>query len=232
MTSKEAYEQFKEQFISIPSDEIKTPKHSIDDTVAEYTRLGKRAVLDREALIAKGLDPNLIDTLEDKTAAFGWAETNVVARIEKEKGAQEVWKTNSPEGFRLQRILAHDFAFAYRNEPGLKARVDKIRDGNGKADMVRDLQEYGVFGQEHPTYLQAINFDMTLLDRAIELSDILRPLLADSEQPIESSEKLIYIRNQAFTLAKEAYDTIREYGKFVFWEDPVKAGEYTDKIRY
>jgi hypothetical protein len=80
--------------------------------------------------------------------------------------------------------------------------------------------------KENPEPLEAINFEMGLLDEAASKSDELGALLgvAHGEEATDKEAKIM--RDKAYTFLKQAVDEIRDYGQFVFWRDESRSVGY------
>jgi hypothetical protein len=75
----------------------------------------------------------------------------------------------------------------------------------------------------------AVGFDPAKLDEAAETSRSLGELRAEAsvDKTADRAKKLI--RDQAYTHLKEAVDTIRECGQFVFWKNEDRAKGYASE---
>ena len=92
--------------------------------------------------------------------------------------------------------------------------------------MVQDLNDLSVLGKANPDLLTEVNFDLTLLDTAADLSDRMGDLLGATNGERKKDSEAMIIRDQAYTYLKQAVDEIRECGKFVFWRNPDRLKGY------
>jgi len=122
--------------------------------------------------------------------------------------------------------MLHNFRFAYRNDPNMQARLNRIADGSGNADTIQDLHDMAILGKENAAPLIAINYDVTTLDTAADLAVNMSKVLARANDNREEISQLRINRDKAFTYLKQAVDTVRDYGKFVFWRDENKLKGY------
>ncbi len=125
--------------------------------------------------------------------------------------------------------------YAYRNTPELTTRVASVAEGSSDADMIQDLNDLAVIGRENLEPLEQVGFDKAKLDRASELNRTLGALRAEASVDKTADREKKLLRDQAYTHLKEAVDTIRECGQFVFWRNEARlrgyAGEYKRKSR-
>jgi hypothetical protein len=109
-----------------------------------------------------------------------------------------------------------DFRYALRRQPNLMLPFKSSSKKKSHAKMIQDLNDLSVLGKGNSPLLEAIRFDMSLLDKAAQISKEIAALLA---QTIASREELRVagrIRNQAYTHLKEAVDQIRQAGQYAF----------------
>ena len=86
-----------------------------------------------------------------------------------------------------------------------------------------------MIGRTYPEPLEAINFDMTLLDQADAACEELSPLLAVARgEGLEDNEAKLN-RDRAYTYLKASVDEIRAFGQYLFWRNPVRARGYASE---
>ncbi len=90
----------------------------------------------------------------------------------------------------------------------------------------QDLNDLSVLGKDHPEELNAIKFDMTILDEAAALADGMSDLLGATTTERADSSDTKKIRDQAYTYLKEAVDEVRDFGQYVFWRDDARFRGY------
>ncbi len=116
--------------------------------------------------------------------------------------------------------------YAYRRHPDLLKRVSDIADGSGYADMIQDMNDIAVLGQENSDRLTRINFDQTLLDSAATTAAEMGDLLARASTDRDDYSASRIIRDQAYTYLKEAMDEVRDCGQYVFWQNDIRLKGY------
>jgi hypothetical protein len=214
---------------SIPKENVKRPTIPMDAAIQEAQYLYKWCLADQAALTKAGLDWALVEDLPVRLDAVSEAQSiwhNV--RFGREE-AQQAWAEKSPTGYELRDELLHYMRYAYRDISDLKTRVDGVAEGDGDADMIQDLNDLAVIGRENLAPLQAVGFDSAKLDAAAILSDELGELRADASVDKAADREKKVLRDKAYTHLKEAVDTIRQCGQFVFWKDPDRAKGYASE---
>jgi hypothetical protein len=200
--------------------DVKEPAMPVDVFTQESEDLYHWCQSDKEKLTVAGLDWTLVDDLPARASACREAQSIWVTERRTRKQAGQDWKAKSPAAYDLRNQLLHSFTFAYRGAPEILSHVAEIRDGNGNADMIQDLNDLSVLGKAHIAGLQSINFDTALLDTAAstsyEMSTILA--MANGDRNQESVAKTI--RDKAYTYLKQVVDEINVCGKYVMWQTP------------
>lgn len=226
MSYQEDFEQWKESIENVPLEEVKSPNRPVDEIVERTEVLALDAAEDREALAGAGMDVSLIDRLTPLSGALRYTQANWVSEYRARREAQEQWKAESPAAFKLRDLLLHHASFGYRNRPDLLKKVQRIREGGSNADMVQDLVDAAALGEKYPEPLVAINLDLALLQEARTVSHRMSELLAAANGASDESSETKILRDKAFTLLDEVDRTIREYGRYVFWQDDDKRDRY------
>ena len=217
MGNQEYYEKKLEVIRAIEDDKIETP-HNIPVGIyaQEADSLYGYARDDKDALAAVGLPPELVDDLPIRIGALREASSNwnVYQKTEK-KNARE-WKTRAPLAYNLRKRLLTDFRHAFQDHPQQMKAVRNIAKGKSHDKMIRALNDLGVLGKKNLQLLEAVNFDMSLLDKAVQISKEMAKLLPDVNKERREHSELKKIRDQAYTHLKEAVDKIRSNGKHLF----------------
>ena len=150
------------------------------------------------------------------------------------KSARE-WKKQSPIAYELRKKLLADFLYAFRKHPGLLKKVRAISPIGGYKKMIKDLNDLSLLGKDNTRLLEAINFDLSLLDKAAQTSREMAVLLDEKdrerERELGEPSEAKKIRDQAYTHLKEAVDEIRETGRYVFRKDKRRSRVYASEYR-
>ena len=227
MSKEEDYNLKLQVIKAIGPDSIKTPSGiPVEIYIQEAEILYQWCQADKEALVAAGVDWSMVEDILVRCGALANAEALwMKERFGKEESRRK-WSQEYPLAYKLRNDLVHHFRYAFRKDGPLSGRVDAIADGTGHADMIQDLINLSVLGKANPELLAKINFDMSLLDQASQMSDQLSPLWAMAiGERMEYSENKI-IRDQAYTHLKEAVDEVRDCGQYIFWHNDLRLRGY------
>ena len=195
----------------------------------ECENLHTRVSVDLPQLTAVGMDPTLLTDLlaytgAARTAQSNWEELNTV-RDE----AKEAWKAAWPAFIEFRDDLIDNMDFAYRNDEALLKKLAIIKEGDSHADAVQDMANLSVLGKANLEPLVAINYDVTLVDKAAEEADKMGGLLGAVNGHMYVDDEIKVIRDKSYTLLKGVVDEIRKYGRFVFRKNPDHAKSYSSK---
>ena len=212
-----AYEAKLAEITAISRDLLKFPTMPVDTYVKEANGLYSWASEDKTALTSAGIDWPLVEDLVVRADALSYAQALWQKVMYSREEAQEQWNLLSPAGYDLRDVLLHYMQFAFRGEHGLSTTVDKIAEGRGDADMIQDLTDVEVLARDNMAALIKLGLDPAEIDRAAQMSKELGMLRgeATADKAADSETKLV--RDQAYTHLKEAVDTVRDLGQFVFW---------------
>ncbi|MCP4220533.1 MAG: hypothetical protein GY765_38250 [bacterium] len=203
-------------------EDLKEPNIPMSAVVHESEGLKVQSGLDREVLLAVGLDPGVVDDLPVRIEVMKHAEGKWhTMRFKRSEQAAE-WAEKAKVAQELRKKLLHDLSFAFRDDEELMKGIKDVSKSTRKAEMIADLKLLVSKGNDYPELLAAINFDTTLLEQATAMSAEVYAALYLSK--IVKETKII--RDQAFTHLDEAVETIRDYGQYVFWEDEEKVNKY------
>lgn len=226
MSSTNDYNELLPVFAAMKPAEALAPNIPIDVFVQESENLYHWCIDDQGELTRVGLDWALVTSLPTRAGACREAQSLWVKEHNTRKQAEQAWKEQAPAAFDLRDQLIHDFRFAFRKSDHLLARVDEIAQGDTSSDMVQDLNDLAILGRANPGLLTPINFDLTKLDLAADVSDRMGDLLGATNGERKEDSEAMLVRDKAFTYLKQAVDEIRECGKFAFWRTPERMKGY------
>jgi hypothetical protein len=197
--------------------QIKSPHHiPMSIYIYEADTLYHWALEDKEALAAAGLPMDLLDSLPTLCDTATAAEAQWYVQLNSTKKSVLEWEKQAALGFDLRKQLLHHFRFAFRGYPPLLNYLKVISKGESHAKRIQDLNDLAVLGRTNRVILEAIPFDMSLIEKAAQASFDLSMLLAnatrDRMRPNEAKE----IRDRAYSRLKEVVDKVRFYGRYVF----------------
>ena len=196
---------------------LKTPHNiPVANCISEARDLYQWLQGDKEALQASGLDWELVEDLPKRIDALANAEVLWHTQWIDRQTCSREWNARYPLGYELRNRLLNDFRFAFRKQQVLLVSLKAILGKNNHATMIQGLLELSILGRANLPLLEAIGFDVSLLDQAAQFFEELGPLLAKSiavrkTLPGEKKE-----RDLAYTRLKEAVDEIRQAGQYAF----------------
>jgi len=95
--------------------------------------------------------------------------------------------------------------------------------------MIQDLVELATLGEKNPAPLAKIGFDVELLQTARTTSHSMSELLAASNGSSSDGSSKKVLRDKAYTLLANKVSEIREYGRYVFWQNDDRREKYINK---
>lgn len=227
MTTLEAFEVKLPIIKAIPVEQIKSShRMPIETYTQEAEDLHHWCLEDQTALTGVKLSWDLVLDLPVRSGALREAESRWQKKYLNEEAAETSWKEKSPLAYALRNDLLDHFRFAFRHNEKLSKKVRRIAEGRTHADMIQDLNDLSVLGKGYPEYLEAINFDMTLLDKAALMSGEMAALLAVVVGDRAAASSAKKLRDQAYTHLKEAVDEIYDYGQYVFRDNEERRKRY------
>lgn len=224
--SKANFDEKLSEITAIPTEDVKQPNMPVGEAVQEAENLTAWAKEDKAALTKAGLDWALVEDLPLRAGACRYAQSIWARDSQSREEAQLEWKEKSPAAFALRDELLHHYTFGFRKQPDLITKVQAIREGGSNADMLQDLSDLNVLGQENKDLLKAIGLDLKLLNTAAETADELSALLAKANGEVSEDDNAKELRDRAFTYMKLAVDEIRTVGQYVFYKDDVRKRGY------
>ena len=184
---------------------------------------------DKKALTTVGLSWELVEDLPIRCKALIDADANWQTQRKTRKKSSREWDKLFPLGYDLRNRLLTDFRFAFRKDPLLMKNVRGISKGKNQPKIIQDLNDLSVLGKANPQLLEIIHFDMSLLDRAAQLSREMSVLLAEINKYKQKRSEAKIIRDRAYSHLKEAVDEIRLTGQYVFRKNKDRLTGYRSK---
>jgi hypothetical protein len=226
MSNNEDFLAAKQQFMLIPEDKILTAHMPVDIFNQEADNLEHWCRDDRDALLLNGLSEELLNSLPLRVNASREAQGRWTKERRLKNDNQHLWKKKAPISYAMRDGLIRSFRFAFRNHPELLATVNDIAEGDGHADMIQDLVSLSLLGKDHIPLLEAINFNLDLLNQSDTMATDMGDLLAEINGDRMKTNETKIIRDRAFTYLKEAVDEIRDHGKYIFWNNEERLQGY------
>jgi hypothetical protein len=200
----------------------------IANAVQEAENLYEIALHDKDALSRAGLDLALVESLPSRAGALRYAHSAWNAARFPDPEVQRQYESLLEEGYALRDEIVHHLFFAFRHDQVLVRRVQNITEGTGDADMVQDISDLHALGIANPALLRAIGVELSVLERARDLSSTISHQVAGSRAapPVDEARTR---RDRAYVFVKTAVDEIRTTGRYVFWRDAERARLYASE---
>jgi hypothetical protein len=224
--SKENFDLKEKEIAAISDQHVKLPNMPVGEAVQEAENLFAWCQDDKAALTKAGLDWALVDDLPLRAGACRYAQSLWKRDSKTSEEAEKEWKSKSPAAYDFRDVLLHDFTFAMRADNELIAKVQAIREGSSRADMLQDLSDLDVLGRANPGLLKKVGFDMKKLAQAATMADDLSAVLALANGEDGNDDNAKEMRDKAYTYMKQAIDEIRTTGQYVFWRDDNRSKGY------
>ncbi len=217
--SQQDYNAKIKEITAMRDEDVKTPNMPVGEAVQEAENLVAWCEEDKAELTKAGLDWQLVEDLPLRAGACRYAQSIWARESQNQEEAEKEWKDKSPAAFDLRDKLVHHFTFAFRKAPELLSKVQIIREGYSRADMLQDLSDLNVLGKDNIELLKQIGFDFKLLTEAATQADDLSVVLAKANGEAGDDAGAKDVRDKAYTYMKMAVDEIRATGQYVFWRD-------------
>lgn len=231
--SKQDYDKKLATLKAIPTENIKIPNIPIDTYLQEAENLYLWVKEDKKALLGINLDwQQYVEDITVRTAALRHAQSLWIRRKTGKEKSQLAWREKLPIAYALRNDLLADYRYAYKDNTAILLALKDIAKGKRYSDLIQDLNDLSVLGASNLPELQAINFDISVLDTAQQLSATMAKLLAKvTSSTMYENSMVLQLRNRAYTHLKEAVDQIRNAGKYVFRKDSDRYKGYISNYR-
>ncbi len=227
MDKRVSLEKKRSELEAIPAEKVIVPHRiPVGVYIQEADALYRWCKDDREALVSVGLSWELVEDLPFRIEALREAQALWRVLRYKNQAPNSMWAQEWPAAVALRAELLDSFTFAFRKFPALQSKIRAVRKVKNQASMIQDLNDLGVIGRQSAEQLEAIGFDMSLLARAVEMSEKMATLLGKSQVDRPEYREAKQMRDRAFTYLKEAVDETREYGRFAFRKNPERVKGY------
>lgn len=181
---------------------------------------------DKEKLTANGLDWSLVEDMPARIGALREAQSRWVISDSDDIEVEKQWDVKSPVAHNFRKQLVRAYKFIFRNNAPVISMINTIAEGESNAAMIQSLNDLSNFGRNHIQFLQTTKFDLTLPDKADEMSSEMGSLLAAVNSRRAFCSDTLKIRNQAYTYLRWAVTELKSHANYLFWNDPVKMKGY------
>jgi len=231
MGNKEAYDQMLNEAKALKKEEIQTPYMPIGIFTQEAEDLYQWCLKDKEQLMAAGIPETHFLKLNLGAGALRYGQSVWAEDLKTRQEAEQQWAVRSPLAFDLCDQMIHTFRYAYKDEESILTNISAIAEGDGAADMIQDLSDLAVLGENNPEPLKRINFNMALLEECATTSAEMADLRGAANGEKFSTNDNLQIRNQLYTLLKGYVDDIRNCGKYLFWRNADRLKGYRSEYK-
>lgn len=197
-----------------------------EEAINEAHTLHEAVLRDDAALRAKGCPAEFIDSLPGRINLFAYLTNYMLLKLHDDESIQQSWIGEKKKGYALRKEILRAYEVAYRKEELRLDQLSKIKRGRGDTDMIVDLLSLKEMGVTYPNQLNAVNFDMTVLEDAVTLSAQLSALLGKCNIAPDEEKELREVRNRAYTWLHEAMEEIRTFGRWIHADDEEKHKDY------
>lgn len=225
--AQECYEERLPILMAIPEDFVTALTMPPEEASAEVARMTVVVKRDSVRLLAKGVEPDFINTFEVRAGTLIYAVAMLDVIISNAEGAQMQWGKKKPVAVKVREELIVGFAWALRSEKKAIEALGRIKEGKGNKDLIGDLLELNILGSRYLELLKKYGVTLELLEQAKVLNTELNRILAHCKVDPDAYNEQVDICNRAWTDIKEALDDIYQAGKFAFLNDPEIAGQYS-----
>ncbi|HOP31593.1 MAG TPA: hypothetical protein P5120_19320 [Spirochaetota bacterium] len=219
---------------AIPDDKIQSPVSvPVKVYIQEAEYMYKWCQPDKEMLMANHLDWSLVEDIPARVRILRdmqslWAVSDSTdAEIEKQ------WEAKHDEAVKLRKHIVRSLKFVFNGNKPMITKIRKHGKGSSANALIQSLNDLSAFGMEHKDFLTSQHFNISLLDTAAEMSDILGDLNSSVKVKRGYYSGSRKIRDQAYTHLKEAIDELKRHAEYVLVgrEDRLKgyASEYNRK---
>lgn len=232
MSNQNDYKEKIEVIKAIENKNVKWPGIPVDIYLQEAEYLYHWAGDDAEKLQKAGLDKMWIEDLPKRAGACREAQSIWFNEQKSKEEAEMEWNERAPEAYNLRNETIHAFRYAFRKDALLLSKVAAIRDGDGNADMIQDLNDLSVLGLGNIELVKKTDYETKKLKILATEADELASLLGKTNREKQKDSEVLLVRNKAYTYLKQAVDEVRDCGKYVFWRNPDRLKGYrSDYLR-
>jgi hypothetical protein len=136
---------------------------------------------------------------------------------------RKAWEKAYNEAVKVVEDVRAGLVFAFQGDQTLLDKVAEIGEGNSIGDFIQDCNDVATVSRNNRELLEAIRYDMKLVERLSELAVILGELYADANVERSESPEQTLLRDKAFTLFKNAIDNLNAQARYIFRGDKPKA---------
>ena len=215
---------------SFSSGEIRIPDMPVDQALKEAEIMLVAATEDVAKFIDVKFDTTKIDELSAAIGVLQLCQAQLTAAMGEVREATMEWNEKSSAAFELRAEILAATAYALRGVKDAAKAMKKIRKGNGAFDAICDLKALAEVGRKYQPHLEAINFNVEMLDTATKTADELSHLYAKAFVEKSTSDPKD-IRDRAFTYMRKLMGEVLDVAEYVFRKDKERLDFYYSSYR-
>jgi len=230
MSDQKDFEKLLPVLKALNAKEVRYPDMPVDQAVKEGEIMAAAAAEDAKLFAEVGFDAAKIDDLGAAVGALRFAQARLIAALGEMKEMAKQWAEEEPKAYALRAEILSAVAYALRDVQDAKRAIKRIREGAGHADMIQDLLALSEVGKKYSKHLQAVNFDLNLLDTAAQKADMLGSVYAKAF--VEKSTKDAKdMRDRAFTCMRNLMGETLDAAEYVFRKNKERLDYYYSAYR-
>ena len=214
-------EMIKARAEAIAPQDVEMPTAPVAETLIDahsllaYLRHNAEA---RKELLHVGLAKTRLDEFKEAITLLEDAEH--AWRAQTRTRQTDDLKRALSDAYELRREALAVASFHTRDDRQAEEVLDRVREGEGHADLLADLETLALFIQEHADrFKRDKTFDPAeTIEQLKQGREELREELAEDRSD-ESHERALDERNRAFMVLDEILDDLRDHGRFAFRHD-------------
>lgn len=178
-----------------------------------------------ERLLQVGLAPSTIDALPRSVAATRQAQSQWV--VMRDRGKPQAQRDREQAGVELRAELVAACRWSLRAEPGAKAVIDEIVQGEGVPDLVQDLLDLSALILQHePAFGGDETFDAAAQAEAARSAAAELTAGLSESRLLGDHEAAKQLRDRAYSHMARLVADVREAGRYAFRKEPPRAAAF------
>lgn len=226
MISTELLQAEMQKAMAIEAKGVLLPHMPIKDFLQEAGDLIEVCNADISELQKVNINIDTVSRLEPAIELLRDFQTQWMDERKDMEEARKEWNDLYPEALTIKKELLETMRFVFSDNAQLQVRLSEITSGRDYADTIQDLHDLAYMGKKDIRPFNAINYDVSIFDKANELSNELMLLLGRMNGTSDDDNKIKFNRDRAYTNLKTVVDYVRRYGKYVFRNNPSRSQMY------
>ncbi len=214
----------------VPKEHVTSPILPVPQLVSEALGLFAVAKLYAERLAKIGFSDAMLQGLQLYAQALHEAQTQLESQRGKQSTPTDLKVVSQALELRSQLLLAARLTL--RKDRKVMESLDAIAEGEGLADLARDLLDLALLAETYPAQLSRVGLGLDIAQKARELSRKIAAKLDSVKTPTDEHRTIEDLRNRAATVLHELMAEARLGGAYVFRKEPRIALLFTATHRH